>query len=245
MRTSHDIFKYGVECNICHWKGQRFESDNWHPYTVCPNCRSEVRHRLFWALVNHVKAFNIKQLFTNKKVLHFAPEELLGKNLSKICAEYKTADFLSEGYSYNHIDYVIDITNMDTIEDGEYNCVIAFDILEHIPEHFKAMEEMYRILCKGGYCILTVPQKDYTEKTVEDLSITDPKEREDHFAQWDHVRIYGDDFPGMLESKGFEVCVLAETHISESFVKKHVLFPPILSEHPLATNYRKIFFGKK
>jgi hypothetical protein len=57
--------------------------------------------------------------------------------------------------------------------------------------------------------------------------------------------MYGDDFVDTLKSCGFEVTAVNETYFDEALVKKHVLFPPILSERPLATNYRKVFFGKK
>ena len=43
------------------------------------------------------------------------------------------------------------------------------------------------------------------ENTYEDLSIIDPVQREIHFGQLDHVRIYGTDFVSRLESNGFEV----------------------------------------
>ena len=49
---------------------------------------------------------------------------------------------------------------------------------------------------------------DYNNKvTYEDSSITDPKERETHFWQKDHVRLYGLDYPKRLEKAGFKVDV--------------------------------------
>ena len=41
--------------------------------------------------------------------------------------------------------------------------------------------------------------------TLEDLSITDPKELERVYGQNDHVRTYGMDKKGRLEKAGFEV----------------------------------------
>ncbi len=40
-------------------------------------------------------------------------------------------------------------------------------------------------------------------KTYEDLKITDPKEREKHFGQYDHVRLYGKDYPERIKKTGF------------------------------------------
>ena len=57
----------------------------------------------------------------------------------------------------------------------------------------------------GGWGIFQVPI-DYTnEKTYDDPTITDPKERELHFWQKDHVRLYGLDYPKKLEEGGFKI----------------------------------------
>ena len=49
----------------------------------------------------------------------------------------------------------------------------------------------------------------------------------------------------LLEGVGFAVRAIDEKNFSPELVKKHVLFPPVLSTHPLATNHRKVFFAKK
>ena len=41
--------------------------------------------------------------------------------------------------------------------------------------------------------------------TFEDPSITDPKERERLFGQYDHVRQFGRDYADVLSKAGFEV----------------------------------------
>ena len=66
------------------------------------------------------------------------------------------------------------------------------------------MHELYRVLAPNGWAILQTPQLD-SNQTIEDLTITDPKERERLFGQNDHVRIYGNDKKERLESVGFTV----------------------------------------
>jgi FkbM family methyltransferase len=239
------VLESGVECNICAWQGMHFNSDNWHPFTVCPSCGSEVRQRLFWAAVNQMNDIHYMNLFVNKKVLHFAPETILRSKLAEFSRNYQTADLFAQGYNYEHIDFNMDIADMRSIENETYDCVIAFDVLEHVPAHLKAIEEVNRVLKIGGYCIFAIPQKDNLEKTYEDLSITDPKDREEKFGQWDHLRIYGSDFKNMIEDRGFAVTIIDEKTFKPEIVRRNVLFPPELSKHPLATNYRKIYFGKK
>ena len=57
----------------------------------------------------------------------------------------------------------------------------------------------------GGWGILQVPMKNSLGKTYEDFNITDPKERQKHFGQYDHVRWYGMDYFERLKSVGFSV----------------------------------------
>jgi len=237
-----------VECNVCHFKANKFRSGIWHLYSLCPKCGSQVRQRLLMASLTYLDDFNFNKIFKDKNVLHFAPEKSFGELIQKAAKTYKTADFFGEGYSedsYDKIDYNLDISDMKEIKNESFDCVIACDVLEHVPAHINGIKEVYRVLNRGGYCILTVPQKDHLAVTFEDPSITDPKEREKTYGQFNHLRIYGDDFVDMLKDNGFEVTAVNETFFDKKIVEKYVLFPPVLSKHPLATNYRKVFFGKK
>ena len=234
-----------VECNICHYKTNKLSSNMWHLYATCPNCGSGVRNRLLFAAFSYLDDFSDKKLIAGKNILHFAPEQATTKQLRKLAKNYKTADYLAKGYHYGDIDYNIDITNMKVIGDKSVDCLIACDVLEHVYDLKNGLSEIYRVIADGGYCILEVPQKDHLAITQEDLTISDPKEREKVFGQDDHMRIFGDDFVSMLEDQGFEVTAVDESFFDKGMVKKHVLAPPVLSKHPMATNYRKVFFGKK
>ena len=246
-QTGYSMFGSKVECNICHYKAQKLNSDIWHQYSVCPKCWSGVRQRLLWAVLNDSKDWHIEKLISNKRVLHFAPEKVISKLIEPLAAKYTTADYLADGYidAYYHIDYNMDISNMHQLENNEYDCIIACDVLEHVSDDKKALRDVFRVLDNGGYCIFTVPQKDNLAITFEDLSITKPKEREEKFGQSDHLRIYGDDFLLMIEQAGFKAVQIDEYAFNEGQRNKNVLFPPTLSDHPLATNYRKIFVGHK
>jgi SAM-dependent methyltransferase len=91
------------------------------------------------------------------------------------------------------------------LEDNTYDWVICNHVLEHVESDIEAMKEILRILKPGGKAILQVPiNYDYT-KTHEDLSITDPKEREKIFGQYDHLRWHGLDYPERLKTAGFQV----------------------------------------
>ena len=239
LRRLSRRFPRNVVCNICGWDGRRFNSDAWHRNSVCWNCHCAVRHRLMVAAWQKIPGVRYEDLMDGKRVLHFAPEPFLTPLVAKRAAFYRTADF-AQGY-----DLQLDIQSMLEIGDGSYDLAIACDVLEHIPDDLKAMREIRRILAPGGWAVLTVPQIDGQEKTVGDPSITDPAERERLFGQFDHLRIYGSDIKQMLESAGFAVRVITADDFSPAMVKTNVLFPPFLSKHPLATNFRRIYFAQK
>jgi SAM-dependent methyltransferase len=196
-------------------------------------------------MLEHSENFNFKIIIEGKNVLHFAPEIILSNIIKQYAKTYKTADYLAKGYSYKNIDFNIDISDMPNIEDESFDCVIACDVLEHVPNHINGIKEAYRILKKGGHCIFTVPQRDNLKVTHEDLSINNPKEREKAFGQIDHWRIYGDDFCSIMQKCGFAVTAINESNFSKDVAERNVLFPPVLSEKENVTNYRKIFVGLK
>ena len=226
-----------VKCNICGWKGRRFLSDSWHRFVNCPGCMSGVRQRLFFAALEKLDLFSFERLFNNKRVLHFAPEEALFGKLKAGTALYNSADLFR-----SDCDLRLNMADMPEIESNSYDVVIAFDVLEHICDYEKALDEVFRILDENGTAIFTVPQKDFLEKTYEDSSLITPEERLKHFGQFDHVRIFGNDFEEILSRHGFSVLKIDENDFEKDYVRRHILCPPVKSKHPLATNFRKVFF---
>ncbi|HWE01963.1 MAG TPA: class I SAM-dependent methyltransferase [Tepidisphaeraceae bacterium] len=240
LRNIYMRFPKLVECNICSWSGRHFNSDQWHPYTVCWKCRSQVRHRLLAAAVHQIPGLSLAELAYGKRILHFAPEGFTTPLFKARAAHYKTADFMRDD-----VDARLDVTNMPSIEDASTDLVICCDVLEHVPDHIQGMKEIFRVLAPGGTAIITVPQKDNLEKTESDPTLTDPRQRLARFGQDDHLRIFGDDTACLLESVGFKVRVIDAGDFPPEIAKKHVLFPPVLSTHPLATNHRRVFFARK
>lgn len=163
---------------------------------LSPSTLSLERHRLLWL---YLKA-NTDFFTASLKVLHFAPEQAFYKRFRQLGnLDYTTTDLNSP-----LADVKADICNLP-FEDESYDVILCNHVLEHIPDDTKAMQELFRILKKGGWGIFQIPQDLKREKTFEDNSITDKKERAKIFGQYDHVRIYGRDFFNKLRTIGFEV----------------------------------------
>ncbi|WP_229680333.1 class I SAM-dependent methyltransferase [Saccharopolyspora thermophila] len=80
--------------------------------------------------------------------------------------------------------------------DGHFDCVVAAEIMEHIPEDEKAMREMVRVVRPGGRVVVTVPRW-WPEKICWALS------DEYHQVEGGHVRIYtADELIGKLRDAG-------------------------------------------
>ncbi len=229
-----------VCCNICGWQGRHFLSDDWHAHIHCPRCGSDIRQRLFFAALEADGTYSWQHLIDGKKILHFAPESISRDHLKSRAAQYVTTDYLRDD-----CDLQLDMSAMTEVDDGSVDVLIAFDVLEHVPSYQRALQEVHRVLRAGGFAIFTVPQQDGLAITQEDPAITTPEERTRHYGQWDHLRIFGDDFAGLVASAGFQVNAVSEQTFTPEQVRRHVLFPPRLSDHPLATNHRKVFFCQK
>lgn len=182
---------------------------------LSPSTLSLERHRLLWLYLQSETDF----FTTHKKVLHFAPEQAFYKRFRK----QKNLDYTTTDLESPLADVKADICDLP-FQDNEFDVILCNHVLEHIPDDTKAMQELYRILKPNGMAILQIPQDLSREKTFEDNSITDKKERARIFGQYDHVRIYGRDYFDKLRSIGFKVDeVDYTTKLSNAEIEKYCL----------------------
>ena len=163
---------------------------------LSPSTLSLERHRLLWLYLKSETDF----FKTHKKVLHFAPEQAFYSRFRQM----KNLNYTTTDLNSPLADVKADICNLP-FKDNTYDVIFCNHVLEHIPDDIKAMQELYRVLKKGGMGIFQIPQELSRATTFEDDSITDKKERAKIFGQYDHVRIYGKDYFDKLRSVGFKV----------------------------------------
>jgi SAM-dependent methyltransferase len=189
-----------VECLICqkHYKKflpyGRLSS---RPNALCPNCLSLERHRLIWLYLKEKTNFFSAKL----SVLHIAPEHCFIKPFEQQHGEnYTTADIESPLAKVK-----MDIHQMP-FQDNRFDVVLCNHVLEHVKDDILALSEIRRVLKPGGWAILLVPFfNPVADVTIEDNSITDPRQRESLFGQSDHVRKYGNDYPDRIRRSGLAV----------------------------------------
>ncbi|MDD7915832.1 class I SAM-dependent methyltransferase [Polaribacter ponticola] len=165
---------------------------------LSPSTLSLERHRLMWLFLKDETSF-----FTSKKelkTLHIAPEQCF----LDLFRNQKNLDYTTSDLESPIADVKADICNLP-FEDNTFNVVFCNHVLEHITDDTKAMQELFRVMKKGGFGIFQIPQDLSRDVTFEDNTITDKKERAKIFGQYDHVRVYGRDYFNKLRSIGFKV----------------------------------------
>jgi SAM-dependent methyltransferase len=186
-----------VTCPICEKSFRKFlpyGRINPRPNALCPSCLSLERHRLIWLYLRERSDF-----FTRKmKILHVAPEACFIQRFEKIHGDgYITADIESPLAKVK-----MDIHQIP-FEDNTFDLVLCNHVLEHVTNDIQAMSEIHRVLKPHGFSILQVPFFfPLPQKTLENASITDPREREKAFGQDDHVRKFGKDYLSRIEKAG-------------------------------------------
>jgi SAM-dependent methyltransferase len=195
------VFYFGnqIECPVCNHHYRKFlpyGRINPRQNALCPHCLSLERHRLIWVYLKEKSNF-----FTDKlDVLHIAPEPCFMKPFEKQHSEkYITAD----------IESPLAKVKMDIHEipfpDDHFDVVLCNHVLEHVDNDIKAMSEIHRVLKPGGFAVMQVPFfAPVPDVTFEDLSITNPREREKAFGQSDHVRMFGKDYAKRIERSGLK-----------------------------------------
>lgn len=192
------LYGYRFSCPICGGHFRKFLPFGVkpRPNAQCPRCGSLERHRLLWLYLR-----DMTNLFVdNLKLLDIAPMDCLQRKFRAM----PNIDYISVDLESPLAMVKMDITDMQ-FPGNQFDCIICYHVLEHIPDDQMAMKEMFRVLKPGGWAILQVPI--LRDKTFEDPSVITPEDRERVFGQRDHVRIYGLDYKDRLEQAGFSVKV--------------------------------------
>ncbi len=198
-----------VTCPICGHRYREFlpyGRIKSRPNALCASCQSLERHRLIWLFLKQKTTF-----FSGPHhVLHIAPEACFMPEFEKLHGiNYITADIESPLAKVK-----MDIHTMP-FADNQFDVVLCNHVLEHVHDDRQALREINRVLKPGGFAILQVPFfAPVPDATVEDTTITDPRERERRFGQDDHVRKYGKDYAQRIAQSGL---LPQPQHFSETF----------------------------
>ena len=190
-----------VTCPLCGSRFRRFKTfvvDPTYHNLMCPWCQSLERHRLLWLFLRHRTEIFSRPL----RLLHLAPEYCLYR-------AFRSAPhlaYLTAGLDTALIQVELDLVHTP-FKDNLFEVIICCHVLEHIEDEQGALRELRRVLKPGGLAFLQSPLDYRRAATFEDPAVVTPEDRARVFGQWDHVRIYGRDYPDRLAAAGFAVTV--------------------------------------
>lgn len=209
-----------VECPVCNSQYRKFlpygRNTSSRENALCPGCLSLERHRLMGLYLKRKTNFFTADL----KVLHVAPE---------YCFIDRFENMPNLDYITGDIESPLAKVKMDIhkipFEANTFDVAFCNHVMEHVDDYVLAMSELHRVLKPGGWALIQSPQDMKFEHTYEDPTITDPKEREKHFLQNDHLRLFGRDYGRELEKGGFTVTEdrFVMDELSKDEVKRYAL----------------------
>lgn len=167
-RLEESIFE--GKCWVCS-KKQAFLYDrnysdgihvNWRERLVCPRCGLNNRLRLCVQVIERMAP---------KRTAMYLTEQVtpLADFLSRRYAKLAKSEFLGDGHVPGSVDARgirhEDVTALSFGGDS-FDCVLSFDVLEHVPDYRTALAEFWRVLRVGGSLVLSVPFGLLTENNV-------------------------------------------------------------------------------
>ena len=161
----------------------------------CPRCGSHDRER---HLALYLRAVGMFDLLSGMRVLHFAPERRLRRQIAATSpVEHVCCDLYPSEPGIRKVD-------MEAMPfgDGAFDLLIANHVLEHVSDDLKAVAEIYRVLAPGGLAILQTPFSPTLHRTWSDPGIIEPSARLQAYGQEDHVRLFGRDIVERITSTG-------------------------------------------
>ncbi len=105
--------------------------------------------------------------------------------IQPLVTEYHGLDLFPRN---NDVFYVQDAQDMHQVPSAVYDTVLCLEVLEHIPDPFRATREISRVLVSGGVCIISVPHLSRL-----------------HEEPYDYYRYTKYGLYHLLESAGFEI----------------------------------------
>lgn len=139
-------------CPVCQGSFRRFLPYGLRPRpnAQCQRCGSLERHRLLWLYLKERTDF----FAHNLRVLDVAPMPVLQQKWRTLA----NLDYLSVDIASPLAMVQMDITDMK-LPEQQFDCILCYHVLEHIPDDRKAMQELFRVLKPGGWAIPAVTHR--------------------------------------------------------------------------------------
>ena len=162
----------------------------------CPHCESIDRERHLLLFLDRLK---IMERLRGGTVLHMAPEyRLRGYIESFNLGRYVRGDLSPTAEGVQQIDL-----QQIPYPDETFDLVICNHMLEHVDDAELALQEIHRVLKRGGRTICQTPYAARLSQTFADQRLQSTDDRLFFYGQEDHVRLFGMDMEQYFHAAGF------------------------------------------
>lgn len=172
MRLSAGGRLEGVTCPVCgHVGALEGFTDNLRESGLCAGCGAWTRIRQLAAVLLHVAAqlgapplTSVRELGTRTELQIYNTEaqgplhDALSGAPGYVCSEYFGGD-VPPGMRQPDGTRHEDLQRL-SFDDRSFDVVLSSDVLEHVPDPYRAQGEVLRVLRPGGHHVFTVPYRD-------------------------------------------------------------------------------------
>ena len=89
------------------------------------------------------------------ELLALKASKVIGIDISEEAINYARKHFKRENISFKGGD----ATKLNFLRDEEFDVIVSFETIEHIPNYHQYLKEMHRLLRKGGIYLVSTPNK--------------------------------------------------------------------------------------
>lgn len=144
---------------------------NWRERLVCPTCSLNNRMRsAIHLFLEECQPQKNSKIYLTEQVTPLY--DYFKQNFSNVTG----SEYLEEKIPYGSLTENgirnESLTGL-TFNDGEFDFILSFDVLEHIPDYNQAFAECYRVLNKNGKMLFTVPFCKWSELNIIRAKIDD------------------------------------------------------------------------
>lgn len=198
VRWYHKLMHKGdrVRCNVCGQNFRKFRSFGvpLRANAMCPNCYSLETTRVLWFyLSDEVLGKKNKNNF-----LYFEPESFLLDKISDSTTLLQSTD----------LSYLNSLTEMEAdqkLPGGKADVIIFSHVLEYARDEEAVFEELKRLLRPGGFVLIQTIVNWEMDRSYENPSTWEDKDRLNLYFTPGVERIYGADIVKHLVKAGFDV----------------------------------------
>jgi SAM-dependent methyltransferase len=176
---------------LIEWTGERAV-----PWVQDPAMLYEHFHRYLWA-ARLLDARRVLDLGSGEgygaAILASRSTEVLGVDIDEQAVEHANANYARPGLRFERASAL----DLSGLADGSFDAVVAFEMIEHVADHGRVMDEIGRVLAPDGMLVISTPDKDRYSRASGQVNAFHERELTfDEFVEllgsrYEHVAIWG------------------------------------------------------